>query len=70
VAAGPYARFQPLAGRRWPQPLADIPTRVAFVFARPASSRSQPMIEYIITGVIALGVGVYLMIALLRPDKF
>jgi len=27
------------------------------------------MIEYIITGVIALGVGVYLMIALLRPDK-
>jgi len=28
------------------------------------------MIEYIITGVIALGVGVYLMIALLRPDKF
>jgi len=28
------------------------------------------MIEYIITGVIALAVGVYLMIALLRPDKF
>lgn len=28
------------------------------------------MIEYIITGLIALGVGVYLMVALLRPDKF
>lgn len=31
---------------------------------------SIPMIEYIITGLIALGVSVYLMVALLRPDKF
>jgi K+-transporting ATPase KdpF subunit len=27
-------------------------------------------LEYIVTGIIALLVGVYLMIALLRPDKF
>ncbi|MGZ3583308.1 MAG: potassium-transporting ATPase subunit F, partial [Ktedonobacterales bacterium] len=27
-------------------------------------------VEYIVTGIIALLVGVYLMIALLRPDKF
>ncbi|HLY30814.1 MAG TPA: K(+)-transporting ATPase subunit F [Ktedonobacterales bacterium] len=28
------------------------------------------MVEYIITGLIALAVGVYLFVALLRPDKF
>jgi K+-transporting ATPase KdpF subunit len=27
-------------------------------------------LEYIVTGIIALLVGVYLMLALLRPDKF
>lgn len=27
-------------------------------------------LEYIVIGIIALLVGVYLMIALLRPDKF
>jgi K+-transporting ATPase KdpF subunit len=27
-------------------------------------------IEYLLTGLVALGIGVYLMIALLRPDKF
>ena len=27
-------------------------------------------LEYIVTGIIALLVGIYLMIALLRPDKF
>jgi K+-transporting ATPase KdpF subunit len=27
-------------------------------------------IEYILTGIVALGIGVYLVIALLRPDKF
>ncbi len=27
-------------------------------------------IEYILTGIVALGIAVYLAIALLRPDKF
>jgi K+-transporting ATPase KdpF subunit len=27
-------------------------------------------LEYILTGFVALGIGVYLVIALLRPDKF
>jgi K+-transporting ATPase KdpF subunit len=27
-------------------------------------------IEYLLTGLVALGVAIYLMIALLRPDKF
>jgi K+-transporting ATPase KdpF subunit len=27
-------------------------------------------LEYILTGIVALGIGVYLVIALLRPDKF
>ncbi len=27
-------------------------------------------LEYIVTGIVALLVGIYLMIALLRPDKF
>jgi K+-transporting ATPase KdpF subunit len=27
-------------------------------------------IEYLIVGLVALGVGVYLLMALLRPDKF
>jgi K+-transporting ATPase KdpF subunit len=27
-------------------------------------------LEYILTGIVALAVGVYLMVALLRPDKF
>jgi K+-transporting ATPase KdpF subunit len=27
-------------------------------------------VEYILTGIVALAVGVYLMVALLRPDKF
>ena len=27
-------------------------------------------LEYILTGIVALGIGIYLVIALLRPDKF
>jgi K+-transporting ATPase KdpF subunit len=27
-------------------------------------------LEYILTSIVALAVGVYLMVALLRPDKF
>jgi K+-transporting ATPase KdpF subunit len=27
-------------------------------------------IEYLLVGLVALGVGIYLMIALLRPDAF
>jgi K+-transporting ATPase KdpF subunit len=27
-------------------------------------------LEYILTGLIALAVGIYLMVALLRPDRF
>jgi K+-transporting ATPase KdpF subunit len=27
-------------------------------------------IEYLLTGLVALAIGVYLVVALLRPDKF
>ena len=27
-------------------------------------------LEYILTGIVALGIGIYLVVALLRPDKF
>ena len=27
-------------------------------------------IEYVLTGLVALAIGVYLVVALLRPDKF
>jgi K+-transporting ATPase KdpF subunit len=27
-------------------------------------------VEYILTGVVALGVGIYLVVALLRPENF
>jgi K+-transporting ATPase KdpF subunit len=27
-------------------------------------------LEYLLTGLVALGIGIYLAIALLRPDKF
>jgi K+-transporting ATPase KdpF subunit len=27
-------------------------------------------LEYILTGIVALGIGIYLVIALLRPEKF
>jgi K+-transporting ATPase KdpF subunit len=27
-------------------------------------------LEYILTAIVALGIGIYLVVALLRPDKF
>jgi K+-transporting ATPase KdpF subunit len=47
---------------------------VVFVYAYgwlAAAAREVGMgIEYVVVGLIALGIAIYLMIALLRPDKF
>jgi K+-transporting ATPase KdpF subunit len=48
--------------------LASIMSTVAAASSSGGGSISG--VEYLLTGLVALGVAIYLAIALLRPDKF
>ena len=44
--------------------------RIIKMPALPAREERCVNIEYVLTGLVALAIGVYLVVALLRPDKF